>query len=76
LIGVDRNENFFSLFSGLKVAECSIYNLLCVSVHNWTVDQVVQWLTHDVELPQYSDAFRINVVDGCTLPRWVLLSQI
>ncbi|GAU97942.1 hypothetical protein RvY_09160 [Ramazzottius varieornatus] len=38
-------------------------------VHNWTVDQVVEWLSAHVELPQYAVQFRQNNVDGSQMPR-------
>ncbi|XP_055341319.1 stromal interaction molecule homolog [Paramacrobiotus metropolitanus] len=38
-------------------------------VHNWTVDEVVLWLVNHVELPQYSDHFRRQNVNGTLLPR-------
>lgn len=38
-------------------------------VYNWTVDDVLDWLVNDVQLGQYSEQFRINAVDGKTLPR-------
>nr|XP_046169523.1 stromal interaction molecule 1-like isoform X3 [Oncorhynchus gorbuscha] len=37
-------------------------------VYNWTVDDVVLWLTH-VELPQYVDAFRKMHFNGTVMPR-------
>ena len=43
--------------------------LVFVSVYNWTVDDVIVWLEDFVELPQYSEAFRINAVEGRILPR-------
>ncbi|MBN3311338.1 STIM2 protein, partial [Amia calva] len=38
-------------------------------VHNWTVDETVQWLIEIVELPQYENNFRDYNVNGNTLPR-------
>ncbi|KAM6949542.1 stromal interaction molecule 2 [Aplochiton taeniatus] len=38
-------------------------------VHNWTVDDAVQWLRDAVELPQYERNFRDFRVTGNTLPR-------
>lgn len=40
-------------------------------VHNWTVDEVMDWLSHSVELPKYTKAFFINDVNGSILPRLV-----
>ncbi|XP_068600584.1 stromal interaction molecule 1-like [Brachionichthys hirsutus] len=38
-------------------------------VFNWTGQQVEDWLTVGVELPQYSEAFRKHRLDGKALPR-------
>ncbi|KFO21673.1 Stromal interaction molecule 2 [Fukomys damarensis] len=38
-------------------------------VHNWTVEDTVQWLIEFVELPQYEKNFRDSNVKGTTLPR-------
>ncbi|XP_068187024.1 stromal interaction molecule 1-like isoform X3 [Antennarius striatus] len=38
-------------------------------VYNWTEQQVDDWLTLSVELPQYSDTFRKHQLDGKALPR-------
>ncbi|XP_041968979.1 stromal interaction molecule homolog isoform X2 [Aricia agestis] len=38
-------------------------------VHNWTVEQTVEWLSDSVELPQYRAQFLQHRVTGATLPR-------
>ncbi|XP_028657833.1 stromal interaction molecule 2 [Erpetoichthys calabaricus] len=38
-------------------------------VHNWTVEETVQWVIDFVELPQYEKNFREYNVNGNTLPR-------
>ncbi|XP_075270425.1 stromal interaction molecule 1 isoform X5 [Opisthocomus hoazin] len=38
-------------------------------VHNWTVDEVVQWLITYVELPQYEETFRKLQLSGHAMPR-------
>nr|XP_005161345.1 stromal interaction molecule 1 isoform X1 [Danio rerio] len=38
-------------------------------VYNWTVEEAEEWLTSFVELPQYVDSFRKNVISGKDLPR-------
>lgn len=38
-------------------------------VHNWTVEQTVEWLVHNVDLPQYKETFERELVDGKKLPR-------
>jgi hypothetical protein len=40
--------------------------------HNWTTDEVVFWLSEHVQLPQYSEYFRRNRIDGQFLPRFCL----
>lgn len=39
-------------------------------VYNWTVEEAEEWLTSFVELPQYVDSFRKNVISGKDLPRY------
>lgn len=41
-------------------------------VHNWTVEQTTEWLTTNVDLPQYANTFKIHRVNGATLPRYCL----
>ncbi|XP_049878372.1 stromal interaction molecule homolog isoform X3 [Pectinophora gossypiella] len=38
-------------------------------VHNWTVEQTVEWLSQSVDLPQYKTIFLQHKVTGATLPR-------
>nr|XP_026490325.1 stromal interaction molecule homolog isoform X1 [Vanessa tameamea] len=38
-------------------------------VHNWTVEQTVEWLSESVDLPQYKTLFLQHRVTGATLPR-------
>lgn len=38
-------------------------------VHNWTVEQTVEWLSQSVDLPQYQQLFLQHKVTGATLPR-------
>lgn len=45
-------------------------------VHNWTVEDTVQWLKDSVELPQYEKNFRDFRVTGNTLPRSGLTSSL
>lgn len=44
-------------------------------VHNWTMEDTVQWLKESVELPQYEKNFRDFRVTGNTLPRSVRLTS-
>ncbi|RNA34932.1 stromal interaction molecule [Brachionus plicatilis] len=38
-------------------------------VFNWTIDEVVAWVNDQVKLPQYSEYFRRNRIDGQFFPR-------
>ncbi|XP_067845133.1 stromal interaction molecule 2 isoform X2 [Heptranchias perlo] len=38
-------------------------------VHNWTVDETMDWLIYFVELPQYAKIFQENKIRGIGLPR-------
>ena len=44
---------------------------LVSEVHNWTVEQTIDWLQNCVQLDEYVDLFRKLQVNGSTLPRWV-----
>lgn len=58
------------LITPLSLPPCSLHP----SVHNWTMEDTVQWLKESVELPQYEKNFRDFRVTGNTLPRLVLLT--
>lgn len=47
----------------------SIVRMFALQVHNWTVEQTVEWLSTSVELPQYVPTFMEHRVTGATLPR-------
>jgi len=49
--------------------------VLCV-VYNWTVDNVVSWLSEHVELSQYASNFKANAVEGRALPRYTQIVLI
>ncbi|KAM6895069.1 stromal interaction molecule 2 isoform 1-T1 [Lycodopsis pacificus] len=55
----DQHITVEELWKGWKTSE----------VHNWTVEDSVQWLKESVELPQYEKNFRDFRVTGNTLPR-------
>ncbi|XP_073762946.1 stromal interaction molecule 2 isoform X1 [Danio rerio] len=55
----DQHITVEELWRGWKISE----------VHNWTLEDVVEWLKESVELPQYERNFREFKVDGNTLPR-------
>ena len=64
----DRARSFHS-----KDAEITVKDLWTTwvrsEVYNWTTEQVVDWLTASVELPQYGDRFRAAGVNGTHLPK-------
>ncbi|KAK9972070.1 hypothetical protein ABG768_025401 [Culter alburnus] len=55
----DQHITVEELWRGWKISE----------VHNWTLEDAIQWLKESVELPQYERNFREFKVDGNTLPR-------
>nr|XP_019951240.1 PREDICTED: stromal interaction molecule 2 isoform X2 [Paralichthys olivaceus] len=55
----DQHITVEELWKGWKTSE----------VHNWTMEDTVQWLKESVELPQYEKNFRDFRVSGNTLPR-------
>ncbi|XP_046904879.1 LOW QUALITY PROTEIN: stromal interaction molecule 2 [Hypomesus transpacificus] len=55
----DQHITVEELWRGWKTSE----------VHNWTIEDAIQWLKENVELPQYETNFRDFRVDGNTLPR-------
>uniref|UniRef100_A0A1A7XT27 Stromal interaction molecule 2 n=1 Tax=Iconisemion striatum TaxID=60296 RepID=A0A1A7XT27_9TELE len=55
----DQHITVEELWRGWKTSE----------VHNWTVEDTVQWLKESVELPQYEKNFRDFRLTGNTLPR-------
>lgn len=38
-------------------------------VHNWTVEETVEWLKESVNLPQYASNFQNTAIDGSCLPK-------
>jgi len=47
-------------------------NWLASRVHNWTTQDVEEWLVEVVGLPQYLPVFKKNRIDGHVLPRLAL----
>lgn len=56
------------------VTVAHIASFVCVSVYNWSLQQVEDWLLVSVELPQYAESFRRHQLDGKALPRWASAS--
>lgn len=68
---------FFVSISETAQMQCNDTPLLSppLSVHNWTMEDAVQWLKESVELPQYERNFRDFRVTGNTLPRSAQLTS-
>jgi stromal interaction molecule 1 len=45
------------------------------NVYNWTIDETVYWLVNYVELPEFSEIFSNNAINGSLLPRLAADSQ-
>lgn len=39
------------------------------AVHNWTNEEVIEWLKNSVHLPQYADVFVTAAINGSDVPR-------
>uniref|UniRef100_A0A4W6CF16 Stromal interaction molecule 1 n=2 Tax=Lates calcarifer TaxID=8187 RepID=A0A4W6CF16_LATCA len=64
----DKHRSFHR--ADLHISVADMWNAWKSSeVYNWTVQQVEDWLLVSVELPQYSEAFRKQKLDGRALPR-------
>jgi len=44
-------------------------------VHNWTIEDAIEWLHNNVELGQYENTFRLNGVNGTSFPRLACLQS-
>lgn len=64
------DDNLIALAGYHVVAKLCVNLSYCfLSVYNWTVDEVVEWLITYVELPQYEEAFRKMNFNGSAMPR-------
>ncbi|CAH1393437.1 unnamed protein product [Nezara viridula] len=68
--GAERRQKAFHRNDDMHVSVKELWEAWVRSeVHNWTIEQTVEWLSIGVGLPQYSHVFAANGVDGATLPR-------
>ncbi|XP_066902214.1 stromal interaction molecule homolog isoform X1 [Halyomorpha halys] len=68
--GAERRQKAFHRNDDMHVSVKELWEAWVRSeVHNWTIEQTVEWLALGVGLPQYSHIFAANGVDGATLPR-------
>ena len=63
-------EKYFTPVQDTEITVKDLWDVWWKSeVHNWTVDQTVEWLVKSVGLPQYEQSFRDHQVIGARLPQ-------
>lgn len=72
--GYDRQKGFHRNDKYISVDELW-QSWITSEVHNWTLEETIEWLVSSVELPQYVKNFQENAVTGTTLPRMAVNMQ-
>ncbi|KAK0159350.1 hypothetical protein PV328_010236 [Microctonus aethiopoides] len=68
--GYERRQRAFHHNDDMHISVRELWEAwLRSEVHNWTIEQTSEWLTTNVELPQYVQTFIQHRVTGATLPR-------
>ncbi|KAG8040383.1 hypothetical protein G9C98_000954 [Cotesia typhae] len=68
--GYERRQRAFHHNDDMHISVRELWEAwLRSEVHNWTIEQTSEWLTTNVELPQYVPNFIQHRVTGATLPR-------
>lgn len=68
--GYERRQRAFHHNDDMHISVKELWEAwLRSEVHNWTIEQTSEWLTSNVELPQYMPTFIQHRVTGATLPR-------
>ncbi|KAG8235492.1 hypothetical protein J437_LFUL015719 [Ladona fulva] len=68
--GYEKRQKAFHRNDDMHISVKELWEAwLRSEVHNWTVEQTVEWLATNVELPQYIPNFINNQVNGAALPR-------
>ncbi|XP_029163693.1 stromal interaction molecule homolog isoform X2 [Nylanderia fulva] len=68
--GYERRQRAFHHNDDMHISVRELWEAwLRSEVHNWTIEQTSEWLTSNVELPQYVPSFIQHRVTGATLPR-------
>ncbi|XP_063979782.1 stromal interaction molecule homolog [Diachasmimorpha longicaudata] len=68
--GYERRQRAFHHNDDMHISVRELWEAwLRSEVHNWTIEQTSEWLTSNVELPQYVPNFIQHRVTGATLPR-------
>ncbi|XP_012273610.1 stromal interaction molecule homolog isoform X2 [Orussus abietinus] len=68
--GYERRQRAFHHNDDMHISVRELWEAwLRSEVHNWTIEQTSEWLTSNVDLPQYVPTFIQHRVTGATLPR-------
>ncbi|XP_034948923.1 stromal interaction molecule homolog [Chelonus insularis] len=68
--GYERRQRAFHHNDDMHISVRELWEAwLRSEVHNWTIEQTSDWLSTNVELPQYVPTFIQHRVTGATLPR-------
>ncbi|OAD53844.1 Stromal interaction molecule like protein [Eufriesea mexicana] len=71
--GYERRQRAFHHNDDMHISVRELWEAwLRSEVHNWTIEQTSEWLSSNVELPQYVPTFIQHRVTGATLPSNVL----
>ena len=69
--GHERRQKAFHRDDDMHISVRELWDIWTRSeVHNWTIEQTAEWLSHFVQLPQYAALFQQHGIDGTKLPRW------
>lgn len=68
--GHERRQKAFHPNDDMHISVSELWHIWIRSeVHNWTVDQTLDWLKNFVQLPQYASHFQQHNINGAQLPR-------
>ncbi|XP_057369662.1 stromal interaction molecule homolog isoform X3 [Daphnia carinata] len=68
--GHERRQKAFHRDDDMHISVRELWDIWTRSeVHNWTIEQTTEWLSHFVQLPQYVSQFQQHGIDGTKLPR-------
>ena len=68
--GHERRQKAFHRDDDMHISVRELWDIWTRSeVHNWTIEQTAEWLSHFVQLPQYAALFQQHGIDGTKLPR-------
>lgn len=68
--GHERRQKAFHRDDDMHISVSELWHIWTRSeVHNWTVEQTLEWLKNFVQLPQYVAQFQQHGVNGASLPR-------